>query len=43
MRCILTVFNIIIVELEEFIESTKSVEFNKFIKLKEFENSEKNA
>jgi len=32
-----------IAELEEFIESAKSVELNKLIKLKEFRNSKKNA
>jgi len=30
-------------ELEEFIESTKSVELNKFVELKEFRNSERNV
>jgi len=32
-----------IVELEEFIESMKSVELNKFIELREFRNSERDA
>jgi len=32
-----------LVELEEFVESTKSVELNEFIELKEFRNSEKNV
>ncbi len=31
------------VELEEFVESTKSVELNEFIELKEFRNSERDA
>jgi len=30
------------VELEEFIDSTKSVELNEFIELEEFRNSERN-
>jgi len=30
-------------ELEEFIESTKSVELNEFVELKEFRNSERNV
>ena len=30
-----------IAELKKFVESTKSVEFNKFIELKEFRDSEK--
>jgi len=32
-----------IAELEEFVESMKSVELNKFIELKEFRNSERDA
>jgi len=32
-----------IAELEEFVESTKSVKLNEFIKLKEFKNSKRNA
>jgi len=32
-----------LVELEKFIESTKSVEFNEFVELKEFRNSERNV
>jgi len=32
-----------LVELKEFVESTKSVELNKFIELREFRNSEKSA
>jgi len=32
-----------LVELKEFVESMKSVEFNKFIELREFRNSERNA
>jgi hypothetical protein len=32
-----------LVELKEFVESTKSVELNEFIKLREFRNSEKNV
>jgi len=32
-----------IAELEEFVESAKSVELNEFIELREFRNSEKNA
>jgi len=30
-------------EFKEFVESTKSVELNEFIELKEFRNSERNA
>jgi len=30
------------VELEEFIDSTKSVELNEFVELEEFRNSERN-
>jgi len=37
----LRVFNMITVELEEFIDSTKFVELNKFVELKEFRNSER--
>ena len=32
-----------IVELEEFVESTKSVELNEFIELRKFRNSKRNA
>jgi len=32
-----------IVELEEFVESMKSVELNEFIELKEFRNDERDA
>ncbi len=32
-----------IAELEEFVESAKSVEFNELIELREFRNSERNA
>jgi len=32
-----------IAELEEFVESMKSVELNKFIEFKEFRNSERDA
>jgi hypothetical protein len=32
-----------LVELKEFVESTKSVELSEFIELKEFRNSEKDA
>jgi len=32
-----------LVELEKFVESMKSVELNKFIELREFKNSEKSA
>jgi len=32
-----------IAELEEFVESAKSVELNEFIKLRKFENSERSA
>jgi len=32
-----------IAELEEFVESAKSVELNEFIELTEFKNSEKNV
>jgi len=30
-------------ELEEFVESTKPVELNEFVELREFRNSERNA
>jgi len=33
----------IIAELEEFIESAKSVELNEFIELREFRNNERDA
>jgi len=39
----LRVFNMIIAELEEFIESMKSVKLNEFIELREFRNSERDA
>jgi len=32
-----------ITELKEFVESAKSVEFNEFIELREFRNSEKSV
>jgi len=39
----LRVFNMMIAELEEFVEPAKSVELNELIELREFRNSEKNA
>jgi len=39
----LRVFNTTLVELEEFVESTKSVELNEFVELKEFRNSERDV
>ncbi len=39
----LRVFNMMLVELEEFVESMKSVELNEFVKLKEFRNSKRNV
>ena len=38
----LHIFNMMITEFEEFIESTKSVELNEFIELRKFRNSKKN-
>jgi len=39
----LYVFNMIVVELERFIESKEFVEFEEFIESKEFKDNEKNV
>ena len=39
----LRVFNMMIAEFKEIVESMKFVKLNEFIKLREFRNSERNA